>query len=75
MKQKFILIGIPSNIIFISCKKNNPHFCDGDDTIIGNIKSIFTGPYNHADLNVVRWNLYVAEGGLVNKFNCWAMYR
>lgn len=68
MKRKIIFqlgITIISTLFFTSCKKNNLHFCDGDDTIVTTTKVFATGFNNPRGLKFgPDGYLYVAEGGI-----------
>ncbi|HEV8083921.1 MAG TPA: hypothetical protein VGP55_11995 [Chitinophagaceae bacterium] len=68
MKTKIIFqlsLVILSSFIFISCKKDHPHFCDGNDTIVTTTKVFSPGFNNPRGLKFgPDGNLYVAEGGL-----------
>src|SRR6185312_8673207 len=68
MKTKIIFqlgITIISTLFFTSCKKNNLHFCDGDDTIVTTTKVFATGFNNPRGLKFgPDGYLYVAEGGI-----------
>lgn len=60
-----IAIFIVATLLFISCKKNGPHFCNGNETIMQTSRVFATGLNNPRGLAFGPDNhLYVAEGGI-----------
>ncbi len=68
MKTKIILqtaIVFAATLLFVSCKKNGPHFCNGNEVIMQTTKVFATGLNNPRGLAFGPDNhLYVAEGGV-----------
>ena len=68
MKRKIInqtAFFIVVTLLFISCKKNGPHFCNGNETIMQTSRVFATGLNNPRGLTFgPDNNLYVAEGGV-----------